>query len=367
MIKKDNDIFYMREVLKLASKGKYTVQPNPMVGAVIVKNNKIISSGYHAKPGTAHAEQVAIEKAGNKAKNSTLYINLEPCCHYGRTPPCSDLIIASKISRVVISSLDPNPLVNGKSVKQLRQNGIAVNTGILKTESIALNKGFFTKFLQKRPYVTAKFGISLDGKISLSNGISKWITSTNSRKDVQKERAMHSLIFTSSQTVLNDNPQMTIRDPKLVKHIIKQPDLAIVDNYLKIPITSKVFQDKSRVVYIFTSMRQASKKYRSNVILVNIPSVKNKLNIKKCLEYLASQDINNIFLESGSNLMNSFLQEKLIDELLLYISPKLLGQSAISFSGISNIEKLSKKIEYRISDMITINKDLKLRLERHNV
>ena len=367
MIDKNIDKFFMNEVLMLAAKGKYTTQPNPMVGAIIVKNNKIVSTGYHKKPGTLHAEQVAIRKAGVKAKNSTLYINLEPCCHYGRTPPCSDLIIDSKISRVVISSLDPNPLVNGKSVKQLKKNGVIVNIGILKKESIALNKRFFSKFIHKRPYVTAKFGMSLDGKISLSNGVSKWITSIDSRRDVQRERASHSLIFTSSATVLKDNPQMTIRDSILIKKIIKQPDIAILDRNLKIPVNSKVFQDKSRLVYIFTSRKQASKKYRSNVVLVKTPLVNKKINIKDCLKYLAQQDINDIFLESGSNLMNSFLKEKLIDELLLYISPKILGQDAVSFSGIKDIEKLSKKIQYTISDMIVINNDLKVKLENYNV
>ena len=367
MIEKNIDKFFMNEVLMLAAKGKYTVQPNPMVGAIIVKNNKIVSSGYHKKPGTPHAEQVAIRKAGVKAKNSTLYINLEPCCHYGRTPPCSDLIIDSKISRVVISSLDPNPLVNGKSVKQLRKSGIIVKIGILKKESIILNKGFFSKFVNKRPHITAKFGMSLDGKISLSNGVSKWITSIDSRRDVQKERASHSLIFTSSSTILKDNPQMTIRDSDLVKKIIKQPDIAILDRNLKIPVTSKIFHDKSRLIYIFTSRKKASKKYRSNVVLVKTSLVNNMIDIKECLKYLAKQDINNIFLESGSRLMSSFLKQKLIDELLLYISPKILGQNAVAFSGIKDIEKLSKKIKYSISDMIIIKNDLKVKLENYNV
>ena len=367
MTEKDTDKFFMNKVLSLAEKGKFTVQPNPMVGAIVVKNNKIIGSGYHRKPGTPHAEQLAIKKAGNRISNSTLYVNLEPCCHYGRTPPCSDIIISSKISRVVISTLDPNPLVNGESVKQLRANGITVKVGVLKEQSIDLNKGFFSKFLKKRPHVTAKFGISLDGKISLHNGISKWITSIDSRKDVQKERAMHSLIFTSSKTILKDNPQMTIRDNSLVKKIIKQPDVAIIDRNLKVPVTSKVFNDKSRLVYIFTSKDYASKKYRSNVILIKVTHNNRKINIKECLNILAEYDVNSIFLESGSRLTNAFIKEKLIDDLLLYISPKILGHSAVSFSGISDIKKLSQKIEYSISDMIVINKDLKVRLENYYV
>jgi diaminohydroxyphosphoribosylaminopyrimidine deaminase/5-amino-6-(5-phosphoribosylamino)uracil reductase len=367
MTKNEADIFYMNKVLLLAAKGKYTVQPNPMVGALVVKDNKIIGSGYHRKPGTPHAEQVAIKKAGDKSHNATLYINLEPCCHYGRTPPCSDLIIESKISRVVISSLDPNPLVNGKSVKQLRRSGVIVKTGVLKHQSLDLNKGFFSKFTNKRPHVTAKFGVSLDGKISLFNGKSKWITSPDSRIDAQEERASRSLIFTSSKTVLKDNPQMTIRNSILLNKIIRQPDIAIIDRNLKIPINSKIFNDKSRLVYIFTNRKQSSKKYRSNVVLVKISSDNGKMNIKECLHFLAKQDINNILLESGSNLMSSFLKEKLVDQLILYFSPRVLGSSAISFSGIQDIEKLSKKIKFTISDIIIIKKDLKLVLESNYV
>ena len=169
MTDKETDKYFMQKVIKLAKNGQYTVHPNPMVGAIVVKNNKIISSGYHRKPGGAHAEQEAIKKAGSNAKNSTLYINLEPCCHYGRTPPCSDLIIQSKIRRVVVSCLDPNPLVNGKSIKQLRRSGVIVNTGTLRKEAKELNKGFFSKFINRRPYITAKFGMSIDGKISLES------------------------------------------------------------------------------------------------------------------------------------------------------------------------------------------------------
>ena len=367
MNNKDIDKFYMNEVLKLACKGKYTVQPNPMVGAIIVKNNKIISSGYHKKPGGPHAEQEAIRKAGKRANNSTLYINLEPCCHYGRTPPCSDLIIQSKIKRVVISCLDPNPLVNGKSIKQLRKSGIIVKTGILKLESMSLNKGFFSKFINKRPHITAKFGVSIDGKIALHNGESKWISSAESRDDVHKERALNSVIFTSAETILKDNPQMTVRNNLLLKKIIKQPDVAIIDRNLKIPTSSKIFKDKSRLIYLFTSRNRSSNKYRSNVVLVKISSKNNRLNIKECINYLAQQDINSIFLESGSRLMSSFLKDKLIDEILLYIAPKILGSSSISFSGVTDIKNLSDKMSFSISDMIIINRDLKVKLERQYV
>ena len=364
MNKEKFDEYYIRETFKLALNGKFTAHPNPMVGAVVVKNNKIIGKGFHLKPGSPHAEQVAIKNAGISALNSTLYINLEPCCHYGRTPPCSDLIINKKIKRVVISSLDPNPLVNGKSVKQLRSAGIEVKIGILKDEAIKLNNGFFKKFVLKRPIIICKTGISLDGKISLNNGVSKWITSIDSRKDVQMERAVSSLIFSSSKTVIMDNPNFNVRNPELLKKIIKQPCLGIVDRALKIPLENKIFKNISRKIYLFTSVKNTAKKYKKNVTIVYIKAEKGKMNIAKCMSYLATQDINSVFIEAGPTLIESFLKKSLIDEMILYIAPKIIGHTGKSFSGVTYIKELSKKINYKISDMIAIGNNLKVRLEK---
>lgn len=360
--KNDIDIDYIRQTFILALKGKFTAHPNPMVGAIIVKNNKIISKGYHRHPGSAHAEQIAIKKAGSQAKKSTLYINLEPCCHYGRTPPCLDLIIQSKISRVVISSIDPNPLVNGFSIKKLRKAGIEVKINVLKKEALDLNKNFFSKFINNRPFITAKSGISLDGKISLSNGVSKWITSNASRIDVHKERAASSLILTSSNTVIADNPKLSVRGKALESKICKQPDIAVLDSKLRIPLSSNIFSDKSRKIYLFTNRKSSRKKYRSNVVIVSNVTTNGKIDIKKCINYLASQDINNIFIESGPRLIESFLKLKLIDELLLYIAPKIIGYTGKNFSGVTYINKLSKKIKFSINDMIPIGNDLKIRM-----
>ena len=362
MIKEEVDKFYIRKTFDLALKGKFTVHPNPMVGAIIVKNKKIISRGFHKNPGSPHAEQVAIRKAGNNVKNATLYVNLEPCCHYGRTPPCLDLIIQKKISRVVISSIDPNPLVNGFSIKQLRKAGIEVKINVLRNEAVHLNKKFFSKYINKRPFITAKSGISLDGKISLSNGISQWITSNDSRKDVQKERATSSLILTSSNTILADNPKMSVRDKLLKQKILKQPDVAILDSNLRIPLSHNIFSDENRIIYLFTNKKNTKKKYKSNVYIISNMADNDKIDIKKCIKYLASQDINNIFIESGPKLIESFLKLKLIDELLLYIAPIIIGHTGKNFSGVSYITKLSKKIKFTINDMISIGNDLKVRM-----
>ena len=362
MNKKEKDIFYIKKVIELAKKGRYTVHPNPMVGAIIVKNNQIIGKGYHKKPGTPHAEQIAIQQAGHDAKGSTLYVNLEPCCHFGRTPPCSNIIIESKIKRVVICEYDPNPIINGKSIRQLKKAGIIVDIGLYKHEAINLNKGFYSRFNLNAPYVTAKIGMSLDGKTSISNGNSKWITSNESRADVQYERALTPLILSTSNTIIKDNPLLNVRIKSLQKKIINQPSLAIVDSNLRIPLNSRVFSNNSRKIIIFTAKKKIYKKYKPNVEIIIVPNTKNGLNIKSCLKNLALKNYNNIFIESGPKLISSLLKENLIDELILYISPKILGDKATSFSNVSYIKTLSKKIKFNFNDMIQIGNDIKLKL-----
>ena len=361
------DIYYIKKTFELAKKGNYTTHPNPRVGALVVKNNTIIGKGYHKNPGSSHAEQIAIKNAGSNCKGSTLYVNLEPCCHFGKTPPCLDLIIRSKIKRVVISSIDPNPLVNGKSITQLKHAGIEVKIGICNDDAIEINKGFYSKFLNKKPFVVVKSGISLDGKIALHNGESKWITSSLSRSDVQKERALTSMILTTSETILADNPRLTVREVGLKKKIFKQPDLALLDSNLRISPKSKIFSDSSRKIYLFTSKKSKEKStvsFKPNVQIISLPCRNQKLDMIKCFEILANQGVNDILVESGSTLISSLFKHSLVDELLLYISPKILGNTSTNFSGIDYIQKLSKKIKLKISDMIPIGNNLKVRLSK---
>lgn len=362
MSKKEKDIFYIKKVIELAKKGQYTAHPNPMVGAIVVKNNKIIGKGYHKKPGTPHAEQIAIKQAGKDVKNSTLYVNLEPCCHFGRTPPCSNIIIESKIKRVVICERDPNPIVNGKSVRQLKKSGIIVDVGLYKNEAVNINRGFYNRFKLKKPYVTVKIGMSLDGKVSISNGDSKWITSNKSRADVQYERALTPLILSTSNTIIKDNPLLNVRVRSLQKKIINQPSLALIDSNLRIPLDSKVFYNYSRKIIIFTAKKKIYKKYKPNVEVITISSTENGLNIKSCLKHLALRDYNNIFIESGPKFVSTLLKKNLVDELILYISPKILGNKSNDFSNVDYIKTLSKKIKFNFNDMIQIGNDIKLKL-----
>ena len=362
-MKMDRDLYYLHKALLLAKKGIYSVNPNPAVGAIVVKDKKIVGMGYHKSPGSAHAEQIALKKAGYNSAGATLYVNLEPCCHHGKTPPCLDLIIEKKIKRVVICQKDPNPLVNGKSIKLLKKNGIDVKLGLLENEAISLNKKFNHYHLTNRPYILAKTGMSLDGKIADYRWNSKWITSSASRNDVQKERAMSSSILSTSSTIIKDDPRLNIRKKEYLSKLKTQPPLLILDNKLKIPLTSKVFEDTSRKIYIFSSIN-TNKKYKSNVLLVKTPSNNQKLSLEFIIKYVAKQNINNIFIESGPNLLSSLITDNLVDEFLFYIAPKILGNNSKSFNSITYINKLSQKIDYHINYAEQINNDLKMSLTK---
>ena len=356
---KDIDKYYLDMTLKLAQKGEFTVYPNPKVGAIIVKDNKIVGSGYHKSSGSSHAEAIAIEKAGSKSKNSTLYVNLEPCSHFGKTPPCVDLIIKHQIKRVVIANYDPNPLVNKKSINKLRRAGISVSMGILKEKAILLNKEFYHMHQSKMPHVTVKVGLSLDGKIALSNGFSKWITSAESRQDVQSERAKSSVILSTSKTILNDNPSLNVRETHYLRQLRKQPDLAVIDNSLCLNKNLHIFNDSKRKILIFTHSNE-KRKYRNNVEVIRLS--KNHNYIQKVFNLLLERGHYKVFVESGSTLISHLLRKQLINELLLYVSPKLLGHLSNSFSGIHNITKLNDKINFKVHDILPIKNDLKIRL-----
>ncbi len=361
------DKYYITQTFKLAKKGQYTADPNPIVGALLVKNNKVISSGYHKGPGKYHAEYIAIKKAGKKSIGSTLYVNLEPCCHYGRTPPCSDYIIKNKIKRVVVSTIDPNPLISGKSIRQLRKNGIEVTVGVYKNEAKKINAAFFTKFNLDRPYVIAKSAISLDGKITTSDNKSKWISSNQSRQDVQKERARSSAILTTSNTVIKDNPRLTVRRYDVLKKINKQPMLILLDTNLKVPRTNHIFKQKNRNIIIFTSKKiteKIIKQYNSNVTLYKIKKTVNGIDLTNSFKILANNNIHKLFVEAGNKLMSSLLKKSYIDELILYIAPKIFGNNGKTFSGITDISKLSDKIEFNIQHIQDIQSDIKLILKR---
>ena len=362
------DITYMSIAIEQAKKGMYRTHPNPMVGAVIVKNNKIISKGYHKRFRDKHAEQDAIDKAKVSLKGATLYVTLEPCHHHGNTPPCVDTIIKNKFSRVVIGSRDPNPLVNEKSISKLRDNSILVTTGVCEHEAMELNKSFFYKYTYKKPYIRLKFGTSLDGKIATKEKESKWITSKESRKFVQKIRAEVNAILTTSNTVVHDNPFMNIRDPKIIKSYIKQPPLIVLDTKLRISQSANIFKT-NRLIIVITDVINASKNtlklYNQNVVIKYVSTINGMIQLKDIFEIAKTYNLDDILVECGNKFSKSLFDEDAVDELMYFVAPKILGDKSLSFSGINPIERLKDKITLKINKIVRIEKDLYIDMRRN--
>ena len=364
---KEQDIKYMKIAIEQAKRGRYRTHPNPLVGAILVKNNKIISTGYHRKFRDKHAEQDAIDKASQKLTGATLYVTLEPCHHHGNTPPCVDAIIKNKISRVVIASSDPNPLVNGKSINKLRDNLIDVTTGVCEQEAIELNKSFYYKYKFNKPYIRLKLGVSIDGKIANMKKESKWITSCKSRKFVQELRAEVKAILTTSNTVLYDNPKMNIRDDSLLRQLPSQPALIVLDRNLIVPPSSNIFKT-NRLVIIITSMNNSSnipvKIYNNNVVIKYVNTIDNKIALQDIYSIAKMYGLDDILVECGSTFSGTLLSENAVDELLYFVAPKILGNKSISFSGINPIKKLKDKKTYRIKNIKSYENDLYIDMRR---
>ncbi len=350
---------YMKLALKLAEKGRGKVSPNPMVGAVIVKENKVIGKGYHKGYGEAHAEVKAFENATEDIKGADLYVTLEPCSHYGKTPPCVDKIIHRKIKRVFIGCLDPNPLVSGKGVKKLIDSGIEVTTGILEKECRELNEVFMKYIVEKKPFVIMKTAMSLDGKIATKTGDSKWITGLRSRKNVHRLRNEVSGIMVGINTVIADNPELTCRIENG-----NNPIRIIVDSKLRIPIDSKVLdnQNLAKTIVATTGQADMTKKVeieKKGVKVLTIKSLEGKVDLQKLMSKLAEENIDSILLEGGATLNFSALEQQIVDKVQIYIAPKIIGgeKSKTSVGG-SGIEELRKAFQFHRISYKTIDEDI---------
>ena len=353
------DEFYMDKALKLALKAKGKTSPNPIVGALIVKNDKIVGSGFHRKAGSAHAEVIAIKKAGNKSKDARLYVTLEPCSHFGRTPPCVDKIIKNRIKDVVIGMKDPNPLNNGHSMRLLRQNGIKVKLGCLKMRASKINEDFLKYISQKVPFVTVKVAQSLDGKIALDSGDSKWITSKESRDLSHKMRKNYDAILVGINTVLNDDPLLNCSDKN--KRFFK----VIVDSNLKIPINAKVFSKSSygQVIIATCKVNPKKEKYKilskKGIIIIQTPKSEGRVDLKYLFRYLAGLEIMNVLVEGGGGIIGSLFDQDLVDKAMFFVAPKIIGgtnsKSSVAGLGIKTINSSIQLKDVRIKN---INSDL---------
>jgi diaminohydroxyphosphoribosylaminopyrimidine deaminase / 5-amino-6-(5-phosphoribosylamino)uracil reductase len=353
-----NDHLYMTRALQLAEQGLFTTRPNPRVGCVIVKDGKIIGEGAHLKAGEPHAEVFAIQQAGAAAKGATLYVTLEPCSHTGRTPPCSQAVVNAGISKVIAAMQDPNPQVAGSGLAHLQAHGIETASGLMQAQAIELNPGFISRMTRQKPFVRCKIAASLDGKTALSNGVSQWISSEPARLDVQYWRASSCAILTGIGTVLADNPSMTVRDIA-INH---QPLKVIVDSQLQTPINSKILQG-GNVLIAFASDAQnkSAELFKAGAELLCIPNVDGKVCLNTLLSHLAAREINEVLCEAGEGLNGALLAQNLIDELLIYYAPKLMGSAAKNMFDMPALTAMHQSIDLQILDMRQIGVDIRLR------
>ena len=333
----------MALALKLSKLGQAGVGANPMVGCVISRDDKIIAKDYHHQYGQEHAEINALNQIRHKAENCKLYVTLEPCSHHGKTPPCINAIIKSGIKKVYVATLDPNPLVSGSGVKLMKENGIDVEIGLLENNAIEVNRGFFKRMKTGLPFITSKIAMSLDGRVAMRSGESKWITSEASRADVQILRSQNQAILTGSGTILNDNPMLTVRNKKLQS----KPLRVIIDS-------SNSITDKS--LNIFSS--------DSETLILNPTNSKilknGKIDLKSVLIKLGEMGINNVLLESGSGLNGAMMESSLIDEFIIYTAPVILGSDAQAMMELP-FKKMSEKISLNILELTQVANDLKIR------
>lgn len=354
---------YMKIALELAKKGCGFVNPNPMVGAVIVKDNKIIGKGYHEKYGGLHAERNAIANCKQPPKGGTIYVNLEPCCHYGKTPPCTEAIIKSGIKRVVIGTLDPNPLVAGKGSEILKNNGIEVIDGILSDECKILNEVFFHFIKTRTPYVVMKYAMTIDGKIATVSGKSKWITGEMSRENVHNDRNKYSAIMVGVGTVLADNPLLTCR----IKDG-RNPIRIICDTNLKTPLNSQIVSTANYIPTIISTCnldKEEQDLYRFKGCEVIVVSKKDgHVNLNELMVCLGKMNIDSILLEGGASLNWSALESKIVNKVKTYIAPKIFGGiSAKSPIGGCGIDLPDNGIKLTTPKITLLGEDVLLESE----
>jgi len=358
------DESYIRLAIEIAKKGAGKVSPNPMVGVVIVKNERILGAGFHEKFGSKHAEINAIEKVKENIEGATLFTNLEPCSHYGKTPPCVDRIISEKIKRIVIGTLDMNPLVSGKGVKKLKSAGIDVKVGVLENECIELNKFFFKYVTKKLPYVSLKAAQTIDGKIADKSGESSWISSLQSRKYVHSLRAKYDAVLVGKGTIEKDDPKLTVR---LVEG--RNPKRVILDANLDIKLSHRIFtKNNDRNLIVITSKKNAGKKRKINklnslgaLVLFAKEESGEKVDLKSALRELYKIGIASVLVEGGSEVFTSFVKENLFDDMLMFISPRILG-CGVPLIGNLGIKNLQKSVKAKIGNVEKIGDDILLEL-----
>ncbi|WP_421134758.1 bifunctional diaminohydroxyphosphoribosylaminopyrimidine deaminase/5-amino-6-(5-phosphoribosylamino)uracil reductase RibD [Alteromonas sp. A079] len=358
----------MAKAIQLAHKGRFTTSPNPRVGCIIVDaDNHVVGQGFHKEAGTPHAEVHALRHAKHLAKGATAYVTLEPCSHFGKTPPCADALIDAKVSRVVVGMTDPNPQVSGRGIQKLRDAGIKVVSGVLAEQAAALNKGFIKRMVSGKPYVRVKLGISLDGKIALGNGKSQWITGPMARKDVQQYRAQSCAVLTGSGTVIADNPSLLVRanEAQFDEYPIdtlRQPARVIVDSQRQVGRHHHCFND-GFTTYVACSPDKLSETDTLDNTGDNLIIVEERgghIDLSRLLEKLGEMQFNEIWVEAGPGLAGALLANAEVDELICYQAPKLLGDKGVSMVNLPTFTSLDETISLSLVENRQVGNDIKL-------
>lgn len=348
----------MARALQLAKRGLYTADPNPRVGCVIVRDNQVVGEGWHRRAGEPHAEVHALAAAGQQAHGATAYISLEPCCHHGRTPPCSEALIKAGIARVVAAMPDPNPRVASQGIAELERAGVRVDIGLLQAESERLNPGFVSRMTRGRPYLRMKLAASLDGRTALANGESKWITGEDARADVQRLRARSSAILTGIGTVLADDPSLTVRD----LDIGRQPLRVVVDSRLSMRSDARMLSlsGKTLVVTASADARQAAALGHAGAEVIALRAGDDRVDLPELMRKLAEREVNELLVEAGATLCGSLLQAGLVDELVIYLAPNLLGNTARGLFNLPALESMQSRITLDIQDVRAVGHDWRI-------
>jgi diaminohydroxyphosphoribosylaminopyrimidine deaminase / 5-amino-6-(5-phosphoribosylamino)uracil reductase len=356
----------MAEALRLAANGQYDTAPNPSVGCVLVKDGRVVGTGWTAPAGGPHAERVALAAAGGEARGATAYVTLEPCCHTGRTGPCTRALIEAGVARVVFAGHDPNPRVNGGGAKELAAAGIAVEGGVLEQAAEPLNRGFFTRMRTGLPWVRSKLAISLDGRTALANGVSQWITSAAARGDVHRWRALSSAILTGSGTIVDDDPSLNARREEAgidASLGIKQPLRVIVDARLRTPVTARTLRLPGEVL-VLTSRSvedpRAVALQKAGALVETVAGDDEHCDLRAVLVRLAEHEINDVWVEAGAGFNGALLKAGLIDELIIYMAPRVLGDSARGMFSVPPLATLAAASRLTFDEVRAVGPDLRI-------
>lgn len=347
---------WMARALALAEAGRYSTHPNPRVGCVIVKDEMVVGEGAHLRAGEPHAEVHALRMAGRRALGAEVFVTLEPCNHHGRTPPCVDALIAAGVGKVWVAMRDPNPLVAGQGLARLQAAGIAVEVGLLQAAAEQLNRGFLSRMRRQRPLVTLKMGVSLDGRTAMANGESQWITGAAARADVHRLRAEAGAVLTSVATVLADDPALTVRD--FTAEGLRPVDRIVLDSKARAPLHARVWAEGARRLWL-TGTPPATVPQGVEALAIETDA-SGSISLPKALAALAVQQVNHVLVECGPRLAGHFLEARLVDELVLYIAPSLLGSDARGLAVLPGLDRLDQRVQLQFLDVRQVGEDLRI-------